>query len=66
MLVEASELTVDKNLGDLIRVFFFRRSLPKIISRNSSQAEEFRGKTPEAIRFFSRGEIIRTPFDPTI
>ena len=66
LLVEASKLLSDKNSADLIRVFFLQRSLLKIISRNASQAEALREIIPEAIRFFFRGKLIRTPFDPTV
>ena len=51
MLVEASELTSDKNSGVLICVFF-PSFAPKNIPWNACQAEAVRGKTLEAIGSF--------------
>ena len=56
----SQRIIVNQNRGDLIRVFF-QRLLPKIISRNASQAEALREKNPEAIQSFQR-QINSNPF----
>ena len=58
LLVEASELTVNQNWADVIRVFFCSVRSQKIIIRNALQAEALCEIIPEAIRSFFCRELI--------